>query len=382
MAAEYSRELGVKVFAGKVRLARSGFRMGGKPGYGVRRMMLSGTGEPKGLIGTGDMKSYSRDRVVLVPGPRQEQEVIKKIYSLMFEGVRCKKIAERLNSEKVPFLDGRQWHYWSVLEVLRNPKYAGINAWGRSNQRLYGPTQKLPREKWITCEGAFAPIIPPRTYWQMQQLLDNKRIYTDQQMLDGLRKVWKIHGNISRTLIRLTKDVPCETQYYRRFGTLENAYRQIGYVQVQREFNGPEHRILSEQLRDRLAGKVERASGGRVQLVRRNLKLRPVLVVDGRIKVDVLVCPYRYTCDQVDRWFFYPHERSEKTHLTIAVLIAQENRRVHRVYLVPSDIGRHRFRLSNFERLGIRLRNLHEIAQQCWDAKLAGAYRQSSELSV
>ena len=149
MAAEYSRELGVKVFAGKVRLARSGFRMGGKPGYGVRRMMLSGTGEPKGLIGTGDMKSYSRDRVVLVPGPRQEQEVIKKIYSLMFEGVRCKKIAERLNSEKVLFLDGRQWHYWSVLEVLRNPKYAGINAWCRSNQRLYGPTQKLPREKTV-----------------------------------------------------------------------------------------------------------------------------------------------------------------------------------------------------------------------------------------
>src|ERR1700720_567903 len=41
MAAEYSRELGVKVLAGQKRLAGLGFKQGGMPGYGLRRMLIS-----------------------------------------------------------------------------------------------------------------------------------------------------------------------------------------------------------------------------------------------------------------------------------------------------------------------------------------------------
>ena len=41
MAGEYSRELGVKVLAGLRRLARIGFKQGGLPGYGLRRMLVS-----------------------------------------------------------------------------------------------------------------------------------------------------------------------------------------------------------------------------------------------------------------------------------------------------------------------------------------------------
>ena len=35
MAGEYSRERGVKVFAGQKRLAHLGFKQGGVPGYGL-----------------------------------------------------------------------------------------------------------------------------------------------------------------------------------------------------------------------------------------------------------------------------------------------------------------------------------------------------------
>jgi DNA invertase Pin-like site-specific DNA recombinase len=40
MAAEYSRELGVRVFAGKRRLAALGFHQAGLPGYGLKRVMV------------------------------------------------------------------------------------------------------------------------------------------------------------------------------------------------------------------------------------------------------------------------------------------------------------------------------------------------------
>lgn len=46
MAGEYSRELGEKVFAGQQRGAGLGFRQGGKPGYGFRRLLVSPDGTP------------------------------------------------------------------------------------------------------------------------------------------------------------------------------------------------------------------------------------------------------------------------------------------------------------------------------------------------
>ena len=41
MAGEYSRELSQKVFAGQSRLIEMGYRQGGPPGFGLRRMLIS-----------------------------------------------------------------------------------------------------------------------------------------------------------------------------------------------------------------------------------------------------------------------------------------------------------------------------------------------------
>src|SRR5271170_6963701 len=53
MAGEYSRELGVKVLAGQKRLALLGFRQGSRPGYGLRRMLVSPDGQAKQLMADG-----------------------------------------------------------------------------------------------------------------------------------------------------------------------------------------------------------------------------------------------------------------------------------------------------------------------------------------
>src|SRR4051794_37286134 len=69
MAGEYSRELSVKVFIGQCRLIELGFRQGGTAGFGLRRMLRDGSGNPKGVLKRGEQKSIQTDRVVLVPGP-------------------------------------------------------------------------------------------------------------------------------------------------------------------------------------------------------------------------------------------------------------------------------------------------------------------------
>lgn len=84
MAAEYSRELGVRVYNGQRRLVQLGFNMGAKPGYGVRRMLVSADGEHKGILAPGVKKSISTDRVILVPGPRTGQGRIRSARLRLF----------------------------------------------------------------------------------------------------------------------------------------------------------------------------------------------------------------------------------------------------------------------------------------------------------
>lgn len=58
MAGEYSRELGVRILAGHRRGAALGFRQGGQPGYGLRRMLLAGDGSPKQLLARGQKEHH------------------------------------------------------------------------------------------------------------------------------------------------------------------------------------------------------------------------------------------------------------------------------------------------------------------------------------
>ena len=80
MAAEYSRELGVKTFAGSQRLAELGFKQGGLAGYGLRRLMISADGQQKRLLARHEVKSLRTDRVLLVPGSTEEVECVREMY--------------------------------------------------------------------------------------------------------------------------------------------------------------------------------------------------------------------------------------------------------------------------------------------------------------
>lgn len=72
MAAEYSRELSVKITRAKRRLALLGFRQGGSAGYGLRRVVVDVSGNRRGILEVGQRKFLQTDRVVLALGPPEE----------------------------------------------------------------------------------------------------------------------------------------------------------------------------------------------------------------------------------------------------------------------------------------------------------------------
>jgi len=105
MAAEYSRELGVKVLSAQKRLAQLGFRMGGTPGYGLRRMLILPDGTRKQELRVGDHKGLATDRVILIPGPKKEVECVRTMFSLaMKTEVSLSEIARSLNQQGSPYI--------------------------------------------------------------------------------------------------------------------------------------------------------------------------------------------------------------------------------------------------------------------------------------
>ena len=102
MAAEYSRELSVKVFAGQCRLIEMGFRQGGPAGYGLRRQLIDRDRSPKSLLGKGERKSLQTDRVILVPGPEAEVVTVRRIYqAFIAQGKTEREIMAELNGSGI-----------------------------------------------------------------------------------------------------------------------------------------------------------------------------------------------------------------------------------------------------------------------------------------
>jgi DNA invertase Pin-like site-specific DNA recombinase len=165
MAGEYSRELGVKVLAGLKRLARLGFKQGGCPGYGPRRMPVSRRGEPKLQLAPGERKSITTDRVILVPGPIGEVECVREIYRMFIEEHRAVySVARELNQRKTKYIGDSKRDHLAVYNILSRPKYAGYNLFGRTSQKLGTASVRVPESEWILAPNAYIPVVDETTF--------------------------------------------------------------------------------------------------------------------------------------------------------------------------------------------------------------------------
>jgi hypothetical protein len=85
MAAEYSRELSVKVSAGQRRNAQMGFRNGGLAGFGFRRVAFEPDGSRRTVLMDGERKGIRNDRVTLEKGPEEEVRTVQQLFALFLD---------------------------------------------------------------------------------------------------------------------------------------------------------------------------------------------------------------------------------------------------------------------------------------------------------
>jgi hypothetical protein len=231
MAAEFSRELSAKVLAGSLRLARSGYKMGGPTAYGLQRQLVDEKARPKGLLAKGERKFLITDRVKLHPGEQDEVEIVKWIFDEYLRGKTQAAIAGELNARGISTARGRRWHKITVGKLLRNEAYIGTYIYNRNTEKLGAKRTRNPQELWIKSEGAFEPIVRPDVFLRARKAMEERRIcISEEEMLRRLRKVLMKKGALSRTIIEEARGLPGLTTYITHFGTLRNIYRLIGYT--------------------------------------------------------------------------------------------------------------------------------------------------------
>jgi len=232
MAGEYSRELSSKVFQGQCKLIHLGYRQGGHAGFGLRRMLIDQNGAPKGILKYKEMKSIQTDRIILVPGPREEVEIVNWIYKQFVDyGKPEREIADMLNTQGVKTDLERSWNNATVRQVLINEKYIGNNIFNRRSFKLKKKRIKNPSDMWIRADGAFEGIVDPGLFIRAQEVFrERSKKFTDDELLNMLKALYQKKGWLSSILIDECDSMPSSAVYKNRFKSLIRAYNLVGYV--------------------------------------------------------------------------------------------------------------------------------------------------------
>jgi len=335
MAGEYSRELSVKVFAGQSRLIEMGYRQGGAAGYGLRRQLIDASGLPKYELGAGEHKSIQTDRVVLVPGPKEEVEVVQHIYKLFVdEGRNEREIANWLNARGILTDLSRPWSRGAVHQVLINEKYIGNNVWNRTSFKLKQARTRNGPEHWVRADGAYRPIVSVLLFRAAAEII-SARSYRmpDEEMLRLLRTIHERCGCLSGLVIDETEGCPSSSAYQHRFGSLLRCYSLIGYT-PSRDYRYLEanrrlrqmHPTLLQQTIDQI-----RAVGGRVDVEHDT----GMLSINQEIRLSVVLCRCQFTAAGSRRWKIRL-DQGLNPDLTVAVRMSEGEERALDYYVLPS----------------------------------------------
>ena len=364
MAGEYSRELSSKVWIGQGHLIELGFRQGGPPGFGFRRMLIDQAGSPKGTLGRGEHKSIQTDRVVLTLGPPDELETVRRIYRLFVHDSRTEKeIAATLNAEGILSDLGKKWSRGTIHQILINEKYLGNNVWNRVSFKLKKKRVKNDPEMWIRADGAFPGIVNRNIFDAAQTIIKVRSIrLTDDDLLDALRSLCERSGVISGVTIDETEGMPSSSAYRTRFGSLLRAYELIGY-RPRRDYRYIE---INRSLRARHPTVVAEVMGSLEEWGSMVLAdpLNDLLTVNDEFTASIVIARCHRTPAGSSRWRLR-FDHGLMPDITIVVRMAANNVDALDYYLLPSiDLTRGKLRLSEDNGLGVdayRFENLSEF---------------------
>jgi DNA invertase Pin-like site-specific DNA recombinase len=231
MAGEYSRDLSAKMSRAHRQQAQLGFRQGGRLIYGFRRLLVDPARNPRQILNSGQRKAVSSDKVIVIPGPPEELEVIRRIFRLYVRHqLTITEIAKRLAEACVKGHEGNPLGISTIGHILSNELCIGQMTYNLTMKRLQGLTLKNPEQLW-TRVPVFEPIVPARLFRKAQVRRSQLATphWDKDSITDSLRSLLAQKGRLTQVLLNETEGAPSAETVVNHFGSLRTAYAAIGY---------------------------------------------------------------------------------------------------------------------------------------------------------
>ncbi|WP_051379202.1 recombinase family protein [Bradyrhizobium murdochi] len=355
MAAEYSRELSVKVHAGACRFAGMGFKSGGPTPYALERVLVDEKRQPKGILKKGDRKYIQTDHVRLQPGGVKEVTIVKWIFRRFLDVKSETALARELNRHGIPPCCGERWTGPKITRILKNENYIGNIVYNRQSSKLRTNRVNNSPDKWIRTKGCIEPIVALDDFLAAKKIITERRVdgLTEGEMLARLRRTLMKEGRLTPKIISKTVDLPSHHVYRAHFGTMRNAYRLVGYV-PKRNFEYWESRHIwldrLSQFQSQVAARIEKE----VARVVPN-ELADGLRVNGvNIYFRIAQMEHPGRDHYAPRWFI--QRRNLPDGWIVAIRLADRSKTLRDYLLVPTirtDRNTIRFSEKRRTRLGI-----------------------------
>jgi DNA invertase Pin-like site-specific DNA recombinase len=231
MAGEYSRDLSAKMSRAHRQQAQLGFRQGGRLIYGFRRLLVDPARNPRQILNSGERKAVSSDKVIAIPGPPEELQVIRRIFRLYVRHqLTITEIAKRLAEAGIKGHEGNPLGISTIGHILSNELCIGQMTYNLTMKRLQGLTLKNPEQLW-TRVPVFEPVVPARLFRKAQ--VRRSQLATphwDKESIAGsLRSLLAQKGRLTQVLLNETEGAPSAETVVNHFGSLRAAYAAIGY---------------------------------------------------------------------------------------------------------------------------------------------------------
>lgn len=346
MAGEYSRELSAKVFAGQCRLIELGYRQGGPAGFGLRRVLIDQTGSIKSELSRGEHKSLQTDRVILMPGPDPEVQIVNQIYRWFIdEGIPESEIAARLNGKGVRTDLDRNWTRATVREVLSNEKYVGNNVYNRISFKLKKLRVTNLPDMWIKKEGAFEALVSPEVFYTAQGIIRARAYrFSNEELIQKLRDLYQHRGFLSGLIIDEAEGMPSSAAYIHRFGSLIRAYEAVGFT-PDRDYQFLEVNKFLRRLHPEIISQTERTIANLGGAVVRD-PATDLLRVNQEFSISVVLARCQTHENGRHRWKVR-FDTGLAPDITVAVRLDQPNQAPLDYYLLPRlDFGLPRISLA------------------------------------
>jgi hypothetical protein len=224
---------------------------------------------------------------------------------------------------------------------------------------------EVASERWITKPGAFSALVDERTFDQAQAMLPRQadRCWTDNEILNRLKRLLKAKGRLSERLILKARGMPSTSTMHEHFGSFRQIYELVGYdLPAEDVFKGCERMERTLRFRRNLVRQILELFPQSVSVTHLPGRSRSILKLEDGTMISLLLCRTTRRGQGRLHWLVNPVP-AEREFVTLLCRLNPGHDRIDSYYGFPGIDKRYRRSRKDDPWLagGVRLKSLSDF---------------------